>query len=705
MLLEIDKVLKIVPMNRTNMFFNPFKFCIFLLLSIMLFGCGKKSLKYTDIVNRMTDMERLALLPEIGETSGMFSSYDRKSEFDETTNQFINWSANNDGLSPQYIRKEGENMVLAEMEGPGAIVRIWSASPKQGHVKVYIDGNEQPIIDLPFIDFFNTEKFKPFSFPNLVYETNAKGFNNYVPITFQKSIKIVGEPNWGQYYHFNYITFPKTTSVESFTKELNEASFNALEKIDSIMDNDLGDAFTYEDNTTEEISLTIAPGETKTIFHIEGNHAINKFQVQLKDIPDEQLNEVYRKTVLVARWDGQNEPSIWSPVGDFFGSAPGYNEYSTLPMGMEKDGWMYSNWYMPFAKSANMSLENHSDRSIQVKARITHKKLNGNPKEYGHFHAKWHRDLDSVSKEQWPDWTVLKTKGRGRFVGMFLSVWNPKGGSCKAFGGEGQHWWGEGDEKFFVDGETFPSTFGTGTEDYFGYAWCIPNYFQQAYHSQNFTQGNMGYQSLNRWQIIDNVPFQSSFDGYLEKYFPNEWPTQYACVAYWYLNSEGEDPLGSIPEGQLYGFEEQYKVFREDHVVEGEDLKVTSNSGGWHSTDVFSDETLFDVVSGHKMLLWFGKEDDESVMEIEAGVLEPGSYSIWAHTVNFKDGGRFSVAVNGKELAEQINCKIKNDQPTALQKLGAIQIDKKDIHLTIKWSQEKDGKRLGLDYLKFQREK
>ena len=67
---------------------------------------------------------------------------------------------------------------------------------------------------------------------------------------------------------------------------------------------------------------------------------------------------------------------------------------------------------------------------------------------------------------------MLQTEGRGRFCGVMLHVWNPRGG-----------WWGEGDEKFFVDGEKFPSTFGTGSEDYFGYAWCDPHLFQRAYHA------------------------------------------------------------------------------------------------------------------------------------------------------------------------------------------------------------------------------
>ena len=88
-----------------------------------------------------------------------------------------------------------------------------------------------------------------------------------------------------------------------------------------------------------------------------------------------------------------------------------------------------------------------------------------------------------------------------------LHVWNPRGG-----------WWGEGDEKFFVDGEKFPSTFGTGSEDYFGYAWCDPHLFQRPYHAQTMTQMNKGHQSVLRWHITDNVPFETSFEGCIEKY-------------------------------------------------------------------------------------------------------------------------------------------------------------------------------------------
>lgn len=127
---------------------------------------------------------------------------------------------------------------------------------------------------------------------------------------------------------------------------------------------------------------------------------------------------------------------------------------------------------------------------------------------------------------------------------MMLHVWNPHGG-----------WWGEGDEKFFVDGEKFPSSIGTGSEDYFGYAWCDPHLFQRAYHCQTMTQNNHGHQSVLRWHVLENIPFQSSFEADIEKYYDNEnHGTLYACTTCWYLAPSGADPFQAIPAVDRFGY-------------------------------------------------------------------------------------------------------------------------------------------------------
>src|SRR5690606_23489512 len=158
--------------------------------------------------------------------------------------------------------------------------------------------------------------------------------------------------------------------------------------------------------------------------------------------------------------------------------------------------------------------------------------------------------------------------------------------------------------------------FGTGTEDYFGYAWCDPSEFEHAFHSQTQDNDNMGYQPMNRWHIIDNIPFQESFEGYMEKYFPNHWPTQYSTVVYWYLDPEGEDPIEETPVEDRFGYEIPYNVFREEGVVEAENLQIKENTGGWVSPDVWAHETLYEDVSGHKVLIWNANPNNSNVLQL-----------------------------------------------------------------------------------------
>lgn len=655
---------------------------------------------YSSLVDKLTNMRAIAKLPKKGEKSEMWSSYDRESKIDSSTGEYINWAANIDGLEPQYIRKEGENEVLAEMDGPGAIVRMWSASPKQGKVKIYIDGEETPVISESFIDYFKPV-ISAFNFNQLVYETSAKGFNNYVPITYNKSCKIVAEPGWGQYYQFNYITFPEGTKLEKFNPDLSDDHKSALAEVNEFFSENLGESpYKTKDFETIKKEISLNSGE-KTAVKLTGSGAITELKIKVKNRDSATVEELLRKSSISIKWDGKTEAAVWSPLGDFFGTSPGWNEYQTLPMGMTRE-WMYSYWYMPFKDGAEIILENEFNDKISLELEIKHENIEG-IENYGRFHAKWHRDLEPVSKDQWPDWKLLETKGAGRFVGTHLLVWNPKGGSC-TLAGPGHYWWGEGDEKFFIDGEKFPSTFGTGTEDYFGYAWCDPSDFERAYHSQTQDNDNMGYQPMNRWHIIDNIPFQTSFDGYMEKYFPNEWPTQYATIVYWYLEPGGEDYLGEVPLDERYGYETPYDVFRKDNVVEGENMKVLSNTGGWASTESFAHESLYKTVSGHKILLWFAEKNKENELSTQFTWPETGNYTVYANLIKSKEGGEFRLQLNDK-LLDPVNLKNKDTLSTERIRLGNMNIKAGIQELKINYSGAKEDapKPIKLDYLEFEK--
>jgi hypothetical protein len=172
-------------------------------------------MNYPEVIARLYDLRQLAELPAPGERSGNCSSYDRASKYDADTDQYIDWGANADGSG--LIRMEGKNAVVAELEGPGVIWRVWSAMPKQGHIQIYIDGSDTPALDMPFADYFNNREGM-FAYPELVHEL-SRGRNSYIPIAFAKSCKVVMCEGWGMFYQITHTTFAPGTDVPSFDGE------------------------------------------------------------------------------------------------------------------------------------------------------------------------------------------------------------------------------------------------------------------------------------------------------------------------------------------------------------------------------------------------------------------------------------------------------------------------------------------------------
>jgi hypothetical protein len=535
--------------RRIKMRPSYFAIAAALLISLISIGAvrAEETLTYADLVHRMTDLAHLAVLPEPGETCGQWSSYDRHSKYDKATGTYVKWGANGDGGG--VIRKEGNQVVMAEMKGPGCIWRIWSACAHSGHVKIYLDEKETPAVDLPFANYF-TGKTAPFAYPMLSYNLGVRipkrncfnGQDLYMPIPYQKSCKVVADKGWGSFYHFTYGTFPKGTKVPTFSTELTAEKENAvaLQKVNDFFKDRLGEdpAGRREGQETLNKSVTAEPGKTAVVTTFDGPRAITAVKVRTSFADRQDQMAGLRKLVLRITWDGQKKTAVWCPLGDFFGTAPGENLYKSLTTGMTKDGY-YSYWYMPFGKSAAVELVNEDAKARTVDFELVHAPLNRSFDGMGHFHCKWHRDTVTLSEDRYPDWVMLQTQGRGRFCGVMLHVWNPQGG-----------WWGEGDEKFFVDGEKFPSTFGTGSEDYFGYAWCRPDLFQRPYHCQTMTQRNQGHQSVLRWHIGDNVPFSTSFEGCIEKYKRQGKYTQYANTVCWYLSPDGVDRYEPVPAAE-----------------------------------------------------------------------------------------------------------------------------------------------------------
>ncbi len=666
---------------------------IHLLLSLFIAGAATaaepQKLTYVDLVKRLTDLERLALLPAPDEKCAQWSSYDRKSRYDEATGQYVGWEANGDGGG--VIRKEGDQLVFAEMEGPGCIWRIWSARPEQGHVRIYLDGAKEPVVDLPFKGYFDG-KNEPFTRSALVH-TVAMGWNNYTPIPYQKSCKIVADPKWGAYFQFVYTTYHKGTQVPTFKRQLSAEENAALDEANKILSKGRpAPAGLPAEAGRAETTGTIEPGD-RFMAPLDGPRAITGFGFKGKFDNREDEIEALRELVLQITWDNEDKPAVWSPLGDFFGTAPGVNLYRSFPLGMTDEGG-YCNWYMPFATSIKFEIINEGRKPRTLDLWATYEPLKRPIEQFGRFHAKWHRDAflpeDPVRRKI--DWTMLKTQGRGRFCGVMLHVWNPRGG-----------WWGEGDEKFFVDGEKFPSTIGTGSEDYFGYAWCNPTLFANCYHDQTISMNNKGHVSVNRWHIPDNIPFEKSFEAAIEKYYPNSKPTLYAATVYWYQAAGQKDPYEPVPVAERKGYWGPIEVFKVKGALEGEEMKILRKTAGNPAPQDLSGHGS--DWSNESHLWWTGAKPGDT-LDLAVPVEKAGTYKLKMQLTKAVDYGIVQLSFDGKKLGGPIDLFNRSVVATGVLDMGTHELSQGQhvLKVEIIGANEKAVKSymFGLDYVKLE---
>ena len=648
-------------------------------------------LTYVDLVHRLTDLERLATRPAPGEKTAQWSSYDRASRYDAATGKYVAWDANGDGGG--YIRKEGDQFVMAEMTGPGCLWRIWSAAPKEGHVRIYLDGASEPAVDLPFTGYFD-RKNAPFTRPALVH-TVAMGWNNYTPIPYQKSCKIVADKDWGEYFHFGYTTYPPGTQVPTFRRELSAEDNAALDEANRRLSECGPRKVTGATIGLRDGDTNRPPGDEETnVATLEGPAAIALIRARIEPPAPPADREALRAVTLQIRWDGESQPSVWAPLGDFFGTAPGLNRYRSFPLGVTEDGWWYCNWFMPFAKSAEITLKKEGKLPVKVDLEVTSVPLRGDVSRYARFHAKWHRDAFLPAEpERRIDWPMLKTTGTGRFVGVMLHVWNPRGG-----------WWGEGDEKFLVDGEKFPSTFGTGSEDYFGYAWSSGQLFQHAYHNQTHNDHNSkGHISVNRWQIADQVPFDQSFEGDIEKYYPNQRPTLYAATAYWYLAPGGKDPYEPVPLDQRIGYWTDVQTGKVKGALEGEALKVLGKTGG---NPQEQDLAGFAGQWSNDAHLWWIDAKPGDKLDLALPVARTGEYQVAMQFTKAPDYGIAQLYLDGRKLGQPMDFFHASVVPSGEVRFGTHELSAGEHRLTVEITGANPAAvksyMFGLDYVKLE---
>jgi Protein of unknown function (DUF2961) len=485
------------------------------------------------LLREMVDLEHLAHLPATAFVAGQADSTDRRSR---TPDDAEGWYANDDFVTdtePNLVRVEtaadgSKRYVLLDAKGPGAIVRIWSATPA-GTLRIYVDGDSHPAVEAPFEALLRGE-VAPFVAP--LAHVTARGYNLYFPIPYRTRCLVTvdsivardpfsGQPTAKLYYQIGYRTYPAAAAarVRPYGPEEVTRALGAVGRVAAILRDGLPPLAPRSGRATVEIAAT-----TTTIAAPPGGGELAELRLATAEGAPDRL----AATRLSITFDG--EETVRAPLLTFFGTGGGWNTYTSLPMTVGAGGTLTARFVMPFAKRAVVTIASDGP-GVPIKGSAV---VDARP--FGRdallFHAGW-RPRAGLATRPFRDWHVGTLQGVGQQVGTVLDVQNPPAVA----------WWGEGDEKISIDGEAFPSLFGTGTEDYFGYAWSTPEPFAHAYHAQTAApgQGFAGFFSMNRFHILDPIPFSRSLRFDLEIWHWSDTSIAADALLYWYARPGGHD--------------------------------------------------------------------------------------------------------------------------------------------------------------------
>jgi len=573
----------------------------------------------------------------------------------------------------KYLRKEGDEFVCSDLQGPGAIVRIWFAANKNNsRIRIYIDDNPTPAVDMPYDDMWSG-KTEPFIPP--ITNNSMEGYWSYLPIPYAKHCKVTVSPSVG-YYHVESIRFPDNTEVRPFTMPLADIDNHELHIA--------SDAWTppYPVTPFNLTSVTIKPGQTATYPNVKGSATIHQLVVNAASASDVEL----RKLVLRITFDNHKTPDVESPLSDFFGNAYGHKEFEALPFSQKSSGDMIFRLPMPFEKSARITIENGNAREIPVGVAV-----DSTPGRFRHSQDLYlHADFHEYYTQKGKPHTWMSTTGqKGKLVGIVQAMESPYG-----------YWFLEGDDQIRIDNETFKSCQvqstvigpwnGTGTEDFFNSGWYFGGVRGAFPMHGCLRKANNGEIDAFRFFGLDAPVFQKSIDAQIEHGGTNDAAnnTYYSSLAFWYGDAE-RTPIAPMPAASSinlpYAHQNRFKL-KGPGVIEGADLAWGPHkkpSAGSVDKQLMAD-FKGDWSNGYQ-LKWRGaKENDTLLLKLDTvAKIAPGNYELVAYLTKGDDYGTFSFAMNGQPLGSTFDAYSTEISPTGPISFGQVTIPDGEQNLVV----------------------
>jgi hypothetical protein len=481
-----------------------------------------------------------------------------------------------------------------------------------------------------------------------------RGHNLYLPIPYAKHCKVTYETKSfidkgarkgeALYYQINYRSYEPRTKVESFEKNSVLQARSTLDRVQRMLG---ANERTGLDRAKEEkLEGSIPPGEERAVT-VKGPKAIRslEFLLEADDLP-----QALRSTIIKIEFEGGTK--VWCPIGDFFGTGYHIRPHSTWYTSVSADNTLRCYWIMPFKKQAKIRILNLGSKPVK----LARGRILSSPWEWDYrscyFHAAWKQwaGIETQSNDKAKDLGAfdlnwITVEGRGLYVGDVLTLFNTA-----------NTWWGEGDEKIYVDGESFPSHIGTGTEDYYGYAWCKPNFFESAFHAQPSGDGNLkpGFTVNARYRCLDAIPFDKSIRFDMELWHWARTVMSYAPTTFWYarggatwdVKPDPKEAKRPVPRS----VEDIIKPRLVSNAIEGETLAIAQQSGG-----VTEIQNIPRFRWSNNRQLWWRNAKEQDELVVEFAVEQAGDYDVTLGITRAVDYGIVRIDVNSQTMADSLD--------------------------------------------------
>jgi hypothetical protein len=499
---------------------------------------SKKMITFESLLDEMISMEEMARYPDPYYTCRQESSRDRRSVSPDAPN----WFANGDGYDGgNFIRIDTINgrieKVMLDESGPGVITRFWITSlDRQPVLRFYFDGAKEPQFIIPAYDMMQNGVAgtgKGLVIPHTSYSSDGSGGStSFLPIPYAHGCRITIEipskvDKQPRYYQINYRRYESTARIETFSKEIALRAQKKIEEVNRIL---LSPAVPELKMTTSGGQKKLNPGDSLLLSLPKGENAVYEIVFNIKMANREEFEQVMRELIFAATFDGSQ--TVWVPISDFSGGGMGAPAVSSWYLSSDGHGNITSRWLMPYQKRAFISIKNVSSSVADVAIKIKTSPLKWDGRSL-YFHTSWKQETglwlsncnEDINKPTCKEWNFCTLTGKGIYKGDVLSLYN-----------HSKSWYGEGDEKIWVDKDTFPSHFGTGTEDYYNSSWAPVVLFQTPFGGapRADSTSSHGYNTFFRTRNLDGIPFQGKlkFDFELLSWFPGK--ADYSSTVYWY---------------------------------------------------------------------------------------------------------------------------------------------------------------------------